>query len=297
VIDATRIQGTGPGSRVTEKDVRAYLDAKGYNRLRVSPAAKELAAKHRLDLLHLRGTGDSGRIMVADVERALAERPKPMSKMRQVIAKRLTQSFTTTPHFYVSVGADMTDLLAYRKELKDRGETYGVTAFILEAVILTLQEFPELNSVCEGATVRWHGSVDLGMAVGLDEGLVVPVLRDAQNLSLREIHDLAEALGARARAGKLLPDEMTGGTFTVSNMGMLNVDSFHAIINPGESAILAVASTVQRPVVRDGQVVVRAMMNLTLSVDHRIVDGTKGAAFVNAVKSKLEDVELWKRLT
>jgi len=297
VIDATPVRGTGPGGRVTEKDVRAYLDAKGYNRLRVSPAARELAAKHGLDILHIRGTGESGRIMVGDVERALAERPKPMSKMRQVIAKRLTQSFTTTPHFYVSVAADMTDLLAYRKELKDRGETYGVTAFILEAVILTLQEFPELNSVCEGATVRWHGSVDLGMAVGLDEGLVVPVLRDAQNLSLREIHDLAEALGARARAGKLLPDEMTGGTFTVSNMGMLNVDSFHAIINPGESAILAVASTVQRPVVREGQVVVRAMMNLTLSVDHRIVDGTKGAAFVNAVKSKLEDVELWKRLT
>jgi len=135
------------------------------------------------------------------------------------------------------------------------------------------------------------------MAVGLDDGLVVPVIRSAQDLSMKELHDRIETLGKKAREGKLLPDEMTGSSFTVSNMGMLNVDSFHAIINPGESAILAVASTVQRPVVRDGQVVVRAMMNLTLSVDHRIVDGTKGAAFVNAVKSKLEDVELWKRLT
>ena len=297
VIDPSLIRGSGPGGRIVEKDVRAHLEASGYSRLRISPSAKQLAAREGLDILRIRGTGASGRIMAADVKRALAERPRPMSKMRQVIARRLTQSFTTTPHFYVSVAADMTSLLAYRKTLKDRGEAYGVTDFILQAVILSLQEFPELNSVCEGATVRWHGSVDLGMAVGLDEGLVVPVLRDAQNLSLRELHSLAETLSARARAGKLLPDEMTGSTFTVSNMGMLGVDSFNAIINPGESGILAVASTVERPVVRDGKIVVRAIMDLTLSVDHRIVDGTKGAAFINAVKSKLEDVDLWKRLT
>jgi len=217
--------------------------------------------------------------------------------MRQVIAKRLTESFTGTPHFYVTVAADMTGLLAYRQDLKNLGQSYTVTDFILEAVIMTLREYPVVNSVSDGRTIKWHGSVDLGMAVALDDGLVVPVIRNAQELGMMELHETAKTLASKAREGKLTPDEMTGSTFTVSNMGMLDVDSFHAIINPGEAAILAVASTRERPVARNGRVEIRSMMNLTLSVDHRIVDGSLAAEFVNAIRRKLEDVELWKSLT
>jgi len=297
VIDASRIPGTGPGGRVTESDVAAYLAAKGYDRMRISPAAKKLAALNNLDILDIRGTGEGGRIMVHDVERAMKEKPRPMSRMRQVIARRLTESFTTIPHFYVTVSADMTDLMAYRKQLKEQGRSYTVTDFVLEAVVLSLIEFPAVNSVTDGINIRWRGSVDLGVAVALEEGLVVPVIRSADSLSMPELRDAAKALAEKARSGRLLPDDMTGSSFTVSNMGMLNVENFHAIINPGEGAILAVSSTMETPVAREGKIVVRAMMKMTLSADHRIVDGATGAAFVNAVKSKLEDIELWKTLT
>jgi len=297
VISPASIRGSGPNGRITVKDVEAYLEANHYGDLKISPAAKNMAAKEKLDVLKIRGTGTGGRIMTSDVERAVKEKPKTMSKMRQVIARRLTESFTTTPHFYVTVSIDMTDLFVYRKELKDRGEVYTVTDFILEAVVLSLLELPGVNSVTDGTTVTWRGSVNLGMAVSVAEGLVVPAIRNAESLSMKELHDTAKALAEKARAGKLLPDEMTGSTFTVSNMGMLNVENFHAIINPGEGAILAVASTIDTPVVKDGQIKVRSMMKVTLSTDHRIVDGATGAAFVNAIKSKLEDVELWKSLT
>jgi len=297
VIDPSPIRGSGPNGRITTRDVEAYLDAKKYTDIRISPTAKKLAAKEKLNILKIKGTGIGGRIMVHDVERAVKERPKPLSKMRLAIARRLTESFTTTPHFYVTVSIDMTDLFAYRKELKDRGEAYTVTDFILEAVVLALLEFPVVNSVCDGTTIRWHGSVDLGMAVALDDGLVVPAIRNAETLSMKELHDTAKALAEKARTGKLLPDEMTGSTFTVSNMGMLNVENFHAIINPGEGAILAVSSTMETPMVKDGQIKARSMMKITLSTDHRIVDGATGAAFSNSIKSKLEDVELWKSLT
>lgn len=296
VIDPARITGSGPNGRIVVKDVKAYLEASNYDQVRITPAAKRLAAQQSIDILTVRGSGMSGRITVEDIERRLAARPRPLSRMRRTIARRLTQSFTTTPHFYVTVSADMTDLLAFRQELKDSGKRFTVTDFILEAVILTLQEMPVVNSVYEGDTIRWHESVDLGMAVGLDDGLVVPAIRSAQELTMEELHDIAGDLTSRARAGKLLPDEIIGSTFTVSNMGMFDVDGFHAIINPGESAILAVASTRERVAVVAGQMKIRSVMGMTLSVDHRIVDGTVAATFVNAVKSRLEDMELWKTL-
>jgi len=296
-IDPSPIAGSGPGGRVQERDVRAYMESRNYSAIRISPAAKKLAAAREVDILRVRGTGAGGRIMIHDVERAVAERPRALTKMRQVIARRLTESFTTTPHFYVTVAADITDLLVFRKDLKNRGEVYTVTDFVLEAVIMSLQEFPILNSVCDGRTVRWHGSVDLGMAVSLEDGLVVPAIRNAQDLGMRELHDTAASLAARAREGKLTPDEMTGSTFTVSNMGMLDVDTFHAIINPGEAGILAVATARDRVVARNGKMEIRSMMNMTLSVDHRIVDGSLAADFVNAIRKKLEDVALWTSLT
>jgi pyruvate dehydrogenase E2 component (dihydrolipoamide acetyltransferase) len=297
VIDATRIKGTGPEGRVVEKDVRNYLQQHGYDKLRISPAAKELAAKEKLDVLTIQGTDDSGRITVADVQRALAEKPKPMSKMRQVIAQRLTQSFRDTPHFYLTISVDMTELIAYRNQLKAAGAPYTVTDFIAEAVVLTLQEFPAVNSSTDGKTTRWNSHVNLGIAVSLEQGLVVPVIRAAEHLPLIELCQQSKALVEKARAGKATPDELSGGTFTISNMGMMDVESFAPIINPGESAILGVASTKPQPVVRDGKIVVRQMMKLTLSCDHRIVDGALGAKFTNAIKQKLEDLELWKRLT
>lgn len=293
VIDPTKITGSGPGGRIVEKDVRAYLDAKGYNKLRVTPAAKNLASKEGIDLLSIK----ADRIQVADVERAVAEKPKPMSKMRQVIAQRLTQSVVTQPHFYVTVSVDMTELVALRARLKESGAPYTVTDFISQAVILALKEFSDVNSTTDGKTIRWNSHVHLGVAVSLEQGLVVPVIRNADELTLAELNVRAKELAVKARDGKLAPDEMAGSTFTISNMGMLNVENFTAIINTGEAAILAVSSTLPQPVVRDGKVVVRQMMKMTLSSDHRLVDGALAARFINAIKTKLEDIELWKLLT
>ena len=295
-INLDRVSGTGPGGRVVEKDVLTHMEKSGYAALRISPAAKQLAVKERVDILAVRGTGDDGRILVEDVERAVQERPKAMSKMRRIIAQRLTHSFTTTPHFFVTVSADMTDLLALRKELKAQGRPFSVTDFILESVVLALQEFPLVNSVTDGLAVRWNSHVHLGMAVSLDDGLVVPVIRMADRLSLAELHEAAAGLAARAREGKLLPAEMSGSTFTVSNMGMLNVENFTAIINPGESAILAVSSVIPTPAIVDEKLAVRSIMKLTLSSDHRIIDGATAARFANAIRHKLEDLELWKSL-
>jgi pyruvate dehydrogenase E2 component (dihydrolipoamide acetyltransferase) len=297
VIDPSRITGSGPSGRVVEKDVKTYLEAKGYSQLRISPTAKQLAVKEKLDILSIQGTADSGRISLADVERALAEKPKTMSKMRQVIAQRLTQSVVTSPHFYVTVEVDMTDLVKFRAQLKEKGAPYTVTDFISQAVALTLKEIPEVNSSTDGKTTRWNSHVHLGVAVSLEQGLVVPVIRNADELTMIEVNARAKALAEKARTGKLAPDEMSGSTFTISNMGMLNVENFTAIINPGESAILAVSSTLKKAVVRDDKVVVRSIMKMTLSSDHRIIDGAMAARFVNAVKQKLENLELWKLLT
>jgi len=296
-IDASRIRGTGPGGRVVEKDVKAYLEASGYNALRITPAAKRLAQEGGVDILTVRGSGDGGRIMVEDIERATKQKPVPLSRMRQVIARRLVESKQTIPHFYVTVKADITNLMAFRAEMKTKGgPTFSVNDFVLEAVVMSLEEFPVVNSVTDGMTIAWRGDVDLGMAVSVDAGLVVPVIRGAQSLTMRELSAQAKALAEKARGGKLLPDEMTGSSFTVSNMGMMDVDQFTAIINPGEAGILAVSSGRQVPAVVNGEIKFRTIMAMTLSADHRIVDGSTGARFINAIRAKLENVELWKAL-
>ena len=295
-INPARIKGSGPNGRIVEKDVQSYLETSGYTALRVTPAAKRLASENQVDLLTVRGSGDGGRIMVEDVERMLKQKPVAMSRMRQVIARRLVESKLTIPHFYVTVKADITDLMTYRAELKAKGIIYSVNDFVLEAVILSLTEFPTVNSFTDGTTVTWRGDVDLGMAVSIDTGLVVPVIKAAQTLTLKELNAQTKALGEKARLGKLTPDEMIGSSFTVSNMGMLNVDQFTAIINPGEAGILAVSTGRQVPAVVKGEIKIRTIMAMTLSADHRIVDGAMGAQFVNAIRSKLEDIELWKSL-
>jgi len=295
-VDPAPVTGTGPNGRITEKDVLAYLAAQNYEALRIAPAAKRLAQEKGVDILTVRGSGEGGRIRVEDVERAIRAQPVALSRMRQVIARRLVESKQTIPHFYVTVTADITDLMRYRAALKAAGSAYSVNDFILEAVVLALDEFPAVNSTTDGRTVTWRGDVDLGVAVSVENGLVVPVIRAAQTLSLAELRDRVKALADKARAGKLTPDEMTGSSFTVSNMGMLDVDSFAAIINPGEAGILAVASGREAPAVVNGEVRIRTRMAMTLSADHRIVDGATGARFANAIRAKLENVELWKSL-
>jgi pyruvate dehydrogenase E2 component (dihydrolipoamide acetyltransferase) len=296
-IRAEPIPGSGPDGRVTERDVRAYLDAKGYARLRITPAAKNLAAQQGIDILAVQPESETGRLELEDIRRAVAEKPREMSRVRQVIAQRLAQSMVAAPHFYVTVSVDTQPIQDLRRELKQRKINLGLTDFLIKAAALALQEFPAVNSVTDGRQVWWRSKVHIGLAVDLKDALVVPVIRDAARLGMTELHDRAAALVLKAREGKLSPDDMTGGTFTISNMGMLNVENFTAIINPGESAILAVSSAVDTPVVRKNEIVIRPMMKMTLSSDHRLVDGALAARFSNRLKDMLEDTELWRRLT
>ena len=217
--------------------------------------------------------------------------------MRQVIAQRLTQSVVTAPHFFVTVEVDMTDVLALRARLKSGGSPYTVTDFISEAVVLALKEFPDVNSSTDGKAIRWHSHVHLGLAVSLDQGLVVPVIRNAEEMTLAALSERSKKLIEKARNGRLTPDEMTGSTFTISNMGMLDVENFTAIINPGEATILAVSSTISKPVAREDNIVLRSMMKMTLSSDHRLINGAMAARFINSIKKKLEDNALWSALT
>ena len=294
LLDLDKILGTGGEvSRVIEQDVKDYLETSGYLAKKITPAAFNVAKAAELELLAIDGSGDSGRITLADVRAAVAEKPQEMSTMRKIIAQRLCESKQQIPHFYVTVSVDMTDLMIKRAELKADDIKLSVNTFIVKAVSLALKEFPEVNSTTDGNAIIKKSKINVGMAVSVDAGLVVPVLRSSDKMELDELQDVAAELAGKARSGKLLPEDMQGGTFTISNMGMLNVENFSAIINPGESAILAVSSTVKTPVVIDDEIVIRNIMKVTLSCDHRTVDGATAAMFANAVKLKLEDRKLW----
>jgi len=288
-------------------------------RLRISPRASRLAAEAGLDPRTIVGTGPDGRIIERDVRAAMQPgavaapasavvgpapvpapapavatvegegEPRRLSRMRQVIAERLTASWTSTPHFTVTVAVDVTHLQVVRGELKAAGAELSLTDFILGAVAQTLVEFPDVNARTDGVSVWPRRRVHLGLAVAVPGGLVVPVIRDADRLGVAGIHERAAALVAAARAGTLAPDDMTGSTFTVSNLGMFEVDEFSAIINPGEAAILAVASAVPTPVAIGDGLAVRPVMKLTISADHRLVDGETAARFLNAIRRRLQD--------
>ena len=298
LIDLNKVPGTGGSvGRVTEKDVKEYLETSGYNAKKITPAALNVAKENKLELLSLNGSGEGGRITLADVKDAVAELPKPMTTMRKVIARRLSESKHVMPHFYVTLSIDMSAVKAKRAALKKQNISISVNVFIAKAVALALKEFPNINAECIGDAVVHKTKVNLGIAVSLDNGLVVPVIRNADRKALDELADEIAEQAGKARSGKLTPEDMSGGSFTISNMGMMNVENFCAIINPGESGILAVSSAIPTPVVdKEGNIVVRDMMKITLSVDHRIVDGSEGAKFVNAVKAKLEDAALWDSL-
>ena len=271
-IDPRTITGTGPEGRIVERDVRVAMEAVG-----AGPTAPAAAAP----------TPAGPGLATPAVEGE--EEPRRLSRMRQVIAERLTASWTSTPHFTVTVAVDVTYLQAVRAELKAAGTDLSVTDFVLAAAAQTLAEFPDVNARTDGISVWRRRRVHLGLAVAVPGGLVVPVIRDADRLGVGGIHERAATLVAAARAGTLSPDDLSGSTFTVSNLGMFEVDEFSAIINPGEAAILAVASAVPAPVAIGDGLAVRPIMKLTISADHRLVDGETAARFLNAIRRRLQD--------
>ena len=297
LIDLDKVNGTGGTvGRVNEKDVKNYLETSGYYDKKITPSAFNLAKKEDLELIVIDGSGENGRVTLADVKDAVDEKPQEMNAMRRIIAERLTQSKQTIPHFYVTVSIDMTDLMAKRKQLKEDDINLSVNVFIVKAAAMTLKEFPYVNAAVQGNAIVRKSKVNVGVAVSVDNGLVVPVVNNTDRKALDEIQAEVAELAEKARTNKLSPDEMKGGSFTISNMGMLNVESFGAIINPGEAAILAVSSSIPTPVVIDGEIVIRSIMKITLSADHRVVDGAMAAEFVNAFKNKLEDIEIWNNM-
>jgi pyruvate dehydrogenase E2 component (dihydrolipoamide acetyltransferase) len=284
-LDPRAITGTGPGGRVVESDVRAAVATRAG--ASAAPAPSAVAALSAALPLPV------ATIPVPPVEGE--EEPRPLTRVRRVIADRLTYSWTSTPHFTVTVAVDVTALLALRAELKAAGTNLTVTDFVLAATAQTLAEFPDVNSRTDGVSVWPRRRVHLGLAVSLPGGLVVPVIRDADRLALGELHDRAIAVAAAAREGRLGVDDMTGSTFTVSNLGMFGVEEFSAIINPGEAAILAVSSAIPTAVAIGDGLAVRSIMKLTLSADHRLVDGELGARFLGAIRRRLEDAAAFRQ--
>ena len=297
---------------------RAAIPGSG-SRVKASPLAKKLAVAKGLNLSTVSGTGPGGRIVARDVEGtaarpaggggssvavvpAIPAGPKdtviPLSGMRRVIADRLLSSKTHLPHFYLSIEVDAAPMMKLRAEANAAAEASGgqkltVNDFVLKAVVTAAQKVPQVNASFAGDSIIQYAAVNLSVAVAVEEGLVTPVIRDAQGKSLREISDAVRDLAGRARSKKLKPDEYAGGTITVSNLGAYGIGQFCAIINPPQALILAVGAIVKKPVVGPGDtVVVGQRMNVTLSADHRVVDGAVGANYLGELKKLLESPAL-----
>jgi pyruvate dehydrogenase E2 component (dihydrolipoamide acetyltransferase) len=277
----------------------------------VVPAARRRAAELGVDLAAVTGTGRDGLVGVGDVEAAAAPAPAapaavavasdadveevPLSGMRRVVARRLVESMQSTPHFYLTSTVDAEELLGFRAELNrqlaDRGDDLKVSVndLIVKACAVLLAANPDLNVSFGGDKLLVHKRVHVGIAVAVEGGLVVPVVRDADQKTLTQVAREAKELVGRARSGKLAAEELSGGTFTVSNLGMFGIDQFTAVINPPEAAILAVGAALAEPVATDeGEVQVHRRMRLTLSIDHRALDGATGAGFLQQLKTALE---------
>lgn len=278
------------------------------DRVFASPLARRIAADGGLNLATLSGTGPHGRIIRADVEEALAagasaqpggitttvpaeERFVPHNAMRRVIAERLQQSKQTAPHFYLSVDCEIDSLLAARKALNEAAEDgvkISVNDMVVKAAASALIAEPDVNGYFEPEGCRYFSTADICVAVAVDGGLVTPVIHNAQSLGLADISRKTSDLASRARSGTLDPSEYAGGSFTISNLGMYGIREFAAVINPPQSAILAVGAGEQRPVVKNGELAVATVMTVTLSADHRIVDGALGARWLQAFKRAIE---------
>lgn len=264
-VDLRTVKGSGPGGRIVEKDVRAAAQS--------SVAAPEAKAK--------------------TVTYAAAPQDKEVSlnKLRQITAQRTAQSKREAPHFYVTVDVDVERILELRKMYEADGvDKPSLNDFVVRACALALREMPVVNSIYQDGKLLELGAVNIGMAVALDDGLTLPVIHNADQLSISQISSVSKELAEKARANKLSPEELSGSSFSISNMGMLNVDVFAAILNPPNAGILAVGTAKKRAVVDEesGEIVARTRMNVTGSFDHRVVDGAVGAKFMNVVRDFLE---------
>ena len=323
-IDLSKVKGSGPKGRIHKDDV---LDYKLNSKIKISPLAERIAKIEGINTESIVGTGPNGKIMKADIMAVLhgatkveaapkaevapkaPKAPKapnenqwgvvetvPMSPMRKVISKRMSESYFSAPTFVVNVEVDMTELLALRKKVVDAiieetGKKATVTDFISLAVIKSLMKHPYVNASLSSdeKEMYLHHYVNLSIAVGMDSGLVVPVIKGADKMSLKELVVASKEITTKALNGKLKPDEMADSTFTISNLGMYGVKSFVPIINQPNTAILGVSATVPKPVVCNGEVTVRPIMTLTLTADHRVVDGLEGAKFMKTLKEAIEN--------
>lgn len=288
-IPLAGIAGTGPRGMVVSADLEGAIAPE--EPVRVSPVARKLAAETGVDLAAVEGTGVSGRVMRRDVERAAEPpaEPLPLSGPRAVIAQRLAASWRERPHVTLTAEADATNLVAAREQATaelDRKVSYDT--FLVTLVARALREHPNVNVRLTETGIEELPEINVGVAVDTERGLLVPVVRDAASKSLAQVQETLEGLVARALEGTSLPDDLTGGTFTITNLGMYEIDAFTPIINPPESAILGVGRIAPRPVAVEGQVVVRETMVLSLSFDHRLIDGAPAARFLQRVKRLVE---------
>lgn len=286
----------------------AFSHVSSSARVFASPLARRIAEEAKVNLASLTGTGPHGRIVKADVEQALSQKQPvssqpllsgyepayesfPVSSMRKVIAKRLVEAKQMVPHFYLTVDCGIDALLRARTQINAEGEgTYklSVNDFIIKACAMALKQVPEANASWMGDQIYQYKSSDVAVAVAIEGGLITPIIRQAEKKGLLEISNEMKSLAVKAREGKLKPEEFQGGTFTLSNLGMYGIKEFGAIINPPQGCILAVGMGEERPIVKDGLVTKATLMTVTLSVDHRSVDGAVGAQFLKAFKELIE---------
>lgn len=307
-IRSLNLQGTGFQGGITFGDIEIYVKSR---RRKITPLAEKIAARSKLDLGGLQGTGSAGKITKADVEGFISKNEGKdispadpsgdrkvlkiisYSGMRKIIGDRLSQSMFTAPHLYFTTSIDVDKLIALRQEVNSsQKQKVSLNDFIAAAVAKALQKYPELNSSLQGDQIIQYEDVNLGIAVGLESGLIVPVIKKAQNKRITQIAKESQSLIDKAHTGKLLPDEYKGGTFTISNLGMFGIENFTAIINPPEAGILSISAVKKTPVVGedDGEdkILIKAVMRVTLSVDHRIIDGLVATRFINDIRAIIE---------
>ena len=274
---------------------------------KASPLAKKMAKERGIDINYVTGSGENGRIVKKDIENyngsggapglaPMALMPgvnygdNPVSQMRKVIAKRLGESKFTAPHFYLTAEINMDTSIAARKAInEEEGVKVSFNDLVVKASAYALRKNPNINASWYGDKITIHQDINIGVAVAVDDGLVVPVLKNVDSMSLPMINSQVKSLAGKARNKKIQPAEMQGNTFTISNLGMFDIDEFTAIINPPDACILAVGSIVKKPIVKDDQLAIGNMMKVTLSCDHRIVDGVTGAKFLQTLKFVLEN--------
>ena len=293
-------------------------EAADSGRMIVSPLAARMAAEAGIDLRSLQGSGPNGRIIKRDIEEAMSQpkaapaqpafpravepgrfpqvaaspyRDEPASEIRKVIAKRLVTSLGPVPHFFLTTEIEMDRAAEMRKGINalDPELKISVNDIVIKVAAAALRQHPEINASFQGNFVRYYEHADVGVAVAIEDGLITPVIRSADQKSLSEIAAEVRELAERARSRKLKPEEYTGASFSISNLGMFGIDEFTAVINPPEGAILAVGAMSAKPVVRDNAIVIRQMMRVTMSCDHRVIDGATGAKFLQTFKKILEN--------